>query len=65
MPHEMPYDPNDRNQRHILIVPPGGDLWETRIQHMMRTGYGGGFFVYFQRTGETPQQTVARVRELD
>jgi hypothetical protein len=35
--------------RKILIVEPGENLRDAMELQRMRTGYGGGFFVYFNR----------------
>jgi len=58
----MRYDPNDRDQRYILVVPPGMSLTAATWEHQMRTGYGGGHVVYFQRAGETAQQAIDRAK---
>ena len=49
----MKFDPK---KPQILIVKPGENLRDAMERQRMRTGYGGGFFVYFNRQPE-PSQT--------
>jgi hypothetical protein len=63
-PEDWDYDPNDRNQRHILVVPPGVDIWQASCDHWLRME-GGGNFVCFAEPGETPRETVARYRAFE
>ena len=39
----------DPNKPQILIVEAGENLRDAMERQRMRTGYGGGFFVYFNR----------------
>jgi len=47
----------DPNKPQILIVEAGENLRDAMERQRMRTGYGGGFFVYFNRQPEPPKAT--------
>jgi hypothetical protein len=55
----MHYDPNDRNQRHILIWTIGTNLLEAEHAHRMRTGYGGGLSIIGKQPETSDQEAFA------
>jgi hypothetical protein len=47
----------DPQKPQILIVEAGETLQGAMERQRMRTGYGGGFFIYFNRGPKPPKST--------